>query len=135
MMNLKQASAITLLGATLFCGGVAVGFNEGSHFGSTVVGINTGFVTVASLDAIRNNKSIGAQNYLESFLDVGLVSGEVLQQNPNWARLGFLLSSADKARLDIYVEKIRKYREANPHVCSEANQLEDECTPKIANIP
>lgn len=49
---------------------------------------------------------------LTSDVEAGLVAGEVLRRNPNWARLGTLVSSADMTELEAYVEIMRRYRAA-----------------------
>ncbi len=111
-MALKQA-AIVLLGVSLFFGGLAIGFVEGSYFGETVIGINGGFIAVDSLNGLQNQNIPRVKNQLEFDVQAGLMAGKVLEQNPNWARAGFILKSVDHERLQIYVDKMRQYHESN----------------------
>ncbi len=111
-MALKQA-AIVLLGVSLFCGGLAIGFVEGSYFGATVISINRGFVAVGSLNGLQNQNIPRVKTQLEFDLQAGLIAGKVLQQNPNWARAGFILKAVDHERLQIYVDKMRQYRQSD----------------------
>jgi len=112
VMALKHlATAVLCVG--LFCGGLAIGFVEGSYFGEAVIGINGGFIAVDSLNGLQNQNIPRVKGQLEGDVEVGLIAGVVLEQNPNWARVGFILKSVNGERLKIYVDKMRQHRESN----------------------